>query len=303
MVRALDYLLAAFVFVGIFTLSVADTADGQAPPMFAGEIGQKNGHQDIPNAHKARPDVEGSNTTYGAEADADLPGGEDVVHQAHILGDRVLRLGFTYGWSGWFGGWGGELGIKKVCRSGFITSFALATGNEAVGEVGLSMIGTVTCSDGSQIVCCDGGRRMGDQSASLTSSSGFQSIKVRSGSVVRGLCAQERCIGADGNEFEITCAHNRVLTGFQARAGKVLDAVRFLCAEKHDSGSVVELPCPRLFPLPSKWCPTTLSLLPCQDAAFYSMCLADGKCGARVMLKNCKSSRGAYSDASVYLKV
>jgi len=143
-----------------------------------------------------------------------------VVHQAHILGDRVLRIGFTYGWSGWFGGWGGELGIKKVCRSGFITSFALATGNEAVGEVGLSMIGTVTCSDGSQIVCCDGGRRMGDQSASLTSSSGFQSIKVRSGPVVRGLCAQERCIGADGNEFEITCAHNRVLTGFQARAVK-----------------------------------------------------------------------------------
>jgi len=192
-------------------------------------------------------------------------------------------------WSNFLGGPGGEAGDLKVCPQGsFIAQFDLHEGNQETGNIGLSKIGQVTCSDGTQLPCCDGVGRYGDKPVSVQIDKGFDHAKVMASNLVKGMCFGEVCAGADGAGYSLKCPPGYAIAGFQTFRGVLVDSIRFMCRG--------EFNCGKMYPLDSNFCPKSNEFLRCGQAPLNTLCIGDGTCGSVTNINNCDGR-------SIYLKV
>jgi len=192
-------------------------------------------------------------------------------------------------WSSFLGGPGGEAGDLKVCPQGsFIAQLDLHEGNPETGNIGLSKIGQVTCSDGTQLPCCDGVGRYSDKQVSMKIDKGFDHAKVMVNSLVRGICFGEICAGTDGAGYSLKCPPGYAFAGFQTFRGVLVDSIRFMCRG--------EFNCGKMYPLDSNFCPKSNEFLPCGQAPLNTLCIGDGTCGSVTNINNCDGR-------SIYLKV
>jgi len=193
-------------------------------------------------------------------------------------------------WSNFLGGSGGEAGDRKVCPKGsYISEFVVQEGNKAHGHSGISKIGQVTCSDGTQLACCDGVGRYGDKIVILDTKYGADRARVASDNLVRGICLGIECAGHGGRSRNVVCSLGSVIAGFQAFRGVLVDSIRFLCRGQFNCGT-------RMYEIDSRACPYSYKLLPCGQAPMNTLCLGDANCGTRMDLNNCERH-------SIYLKL
>jgi len=136
------------------------------------------------------------------------------------------------GWfTKWYGGSGGYKGARRVCPQGTFIKKMKVLSTKGFGG-GVTGIYSTQCSRGSWLGS-DRGSGFWSDSDYFYTYRGFRRATIWADNEVRAMCLGFKCTGAwKGRRYRVRCRKGHVISGYRARTGARLDAIKFLCRQK-----------------------------------------------------------------------